>query len=96
MGVNWHWLAPRKVLTEAGHRVWRVCNDADGARLQRELGNFTPLKFDVTNEQAVRAAAKTVRDALGGRELMGLGHNAGILSFRWSICRSTSFANSWK
>ena len=76
-GIGW---GAAKVLTKAGHRVFgSVRNDADSARLQGELGkNFTPLKFDVTNEQAVRAGAKVVRDALGGRKLMGLVNNAGI------------------
>ncbi len=76
-GIGW---GTAKVLTEAGYRVFgSVRNDADAARLQREFGaKFTPMKFDVTDERAVRAAAKTVRDALGGKKLMGLVNNAGI------------------
>lgn len=76
-GIGW---GATKVLTKAGHRVFgSVRNDADAVRMQNEFGtNFTPLKFDVTNEQAVRAGAKIVRDALGGRKLMGLVNNAGI------------------
>lgn len=76
-GIGW---GAAKVLTEAGYRVFgSVRNDADAARLQREFGaKFTALKFDVTDEQAVRAAAKIVRDALSGRKLMGLVNNAGI------------------
>lgn len=76
-GIGW---GAAKVLTQAGYRVFgSVRNDADGERLRSELGaKFTPLKFDVTDEKAVRAGAATVRDALGGQKLMGLVNNAGI------------------
>jgi NAD(P)-dependent dehydrogenase (short-subunit alcohol dehydrogenase family) len=76
-GIGW---GAAKVLTQAGHRVFgSVRNDADATRLQKEFGaNFTPLKFDVTDEAAVRASANIVRDALGGTKLMGLVNNAGI------------------
>jgi NAD(P)-dependent dehydrogenase (short-subunit alcohol dehydrogenase family) len=76
-GIGW---GAAKVLTQAGYRVFgSVRKDADGERLRNELGaNFTPLKLDVTDEQAVRAGAATVRGALGGHKLMGLVNNAGI------------------
>jgi NAD(P)-dependent dehydrogenase (short-subunit alcohol dehydrogenase family) len=76
-GIGW---GAAKVLTQAGYRVFgSVRNDADGDRLRKELGAaFTPLKFDVTDERAVRAGAAAVRDALAGRTLMGLVNNAGI------------------
>jgi NAD(P)-dependent dehydrogenase (short-subunit alcohol dehydrogenase family) len=76
-GIGW---GTAKVLTAGGYRVFgSVRKAADAERLQREFGpNFTSLVFDVTDEAAVRAAASTVRSALGGRKLMGLVNNAGI------------------
>lgn len=69
-----------KVLVERGIRVFgsvRTQADADG--LRRELGStFTALRFDVTDEEAVHAAAGEVRQALGGEPLFGLVNNAGI------------------
>ncbi|MDI3258787.1 MAG: SDR family oxidoreductase [Sinobacteraceae bacterium] len=51
----------------------------DAERLQGSLGPaFTPLLFDVTDESAVRSAARTVCAALGERTLDGLVNNAGI------------------
>lgn len=76
-GIGW---GATKVLTQAGYRVFgSVRTDADGERLRKEFGAaFTPLRFDVTDEHAVRAGAAVVRDALAGRTLMGLVNNAGI------------------
>jgi NAD(P)-dependent dehydrogenase (short-subunit alcohol dehydrogenase family) len=56
-----------------------VRNQADADRLKTEFGaNFTPLLFDVTDEAAVRAAAREVRSAVNGETLAGLVNNAGI------------------
>jgi len=76
-GIGW---GAAKVLTQAGFRVFgSVRQAADAQRLQGELGaNFVPLTFDVTDEKAVKAAAATVRAALGGETLFGLVNNAGI------------------
>ena len=76
-GIGW---GAAKVLTEAGYRVFgSVRKDADAKKLALEFGpNFVPLVFDVTDEKGVRAAAATVRAALGGRTLFGLVNNAGI------------------
>ncbi len=68
---------------ELGRRGWRVFGSvrqaADAERLQRELGpTFTPLMFDVTDEDAVRAAAAKVKRALGDDGLDALINNAGI------------------
>lgn len=56
----------------------RKQGDADQA--QQTLGpNFTPLLFDVTDAEAVQAAANQVREQLGGTtKLAGLVNNAGI------------------
>lgn len=52
---------------------------ADAGPLAQSLGAaFTPLVFDVTDEDAVRAAAQTVRGILGGQRLGGLVNNAGV------------------
>lgn len=69
-----------RVLVDKGFRVFgSVRKDADAARLVKELGaNFVPLLFDVTDEAAVRAAARKVRESLNGERLAGLVNNAGI------------------
>ena len=52
--------------------------EADAKRLQAEFGDFfTPLLFDVTDEQAVNRAAAEVRSRMKGHYLMGLVNNAG-------------------
>ena len=75
-GIGW---GTAKVLTGRGVRVFgSVRKQADADRLQAEFGDlFTPLVFDVTDEEAVRRAASEVRDALGGQTLGGLVNNAG-------------------
>ncbi len=76
-GIGW---ATAKLLLDRGFRVFgSVRKQADADRLKGEFGaNFTPLMFDVTNEAAVLAAARQVREALGGETLTGLVNNAGI------------------
>jgi NAD(P)-dependent dehydrogenase (short-subunit alcohol dehydrogenase family) len=76
-GIGW---GATKVLIQNGFRVFgSVRKDVDGERLQKEFGaNFVPLKFDVTDAQAVNAAAEQVSAALGGETLAGLVNNAGI------------------
>jgi NAD(P)-dependent dehydrogenase (short-subunit alcohol dehydrogenase family) len=75
-GIGW---GAAKVLTQRGVRVFgSVRQQADAARLQAELGDlFTPLLFDVTDEEAVGQAAAQVREALNGQTLGGLVNNAG-------------------
>src|SRR6202162_4291161 len=76
-GIGW---ATAKLLLERGFRVFgSVRKQADADRLKSEFGtNFTPLLFDVTDEAAVLAAARTVRAGLNGETLTGLVNNAGI------------------
>lgn len=76
-GIGW---AIAKFLIGRGYRVFgSVRKQADADRLNSEFGaNFTPVLFDVTDEAAVRAAARQVREALGGETLAGLVNNAGI------------------
>src|SRR5438105_8291059 len=76
-GIGW---AIAKFLIGRGYRVFgSVRKQADADRLKGEFGaNFTPLLFDVTDEAAVLAAARAVREALGGETLAGLVNNAGI------------------
>lgn len=68
-------------LVRRGFQVFgSVRKPADAERLQRELGSaFTPLIFDVTDGEAVRAAADLVSKELAGRGLAGLVNNAGIV-----------------
>lgn len=72
--------ATAKLLLDRGMRVFgsvRKVHDAE--RLRGEFGaNFIPLVFDVTDEAAVRAAARQVRETLAGETLGGLVNNAGI------------------
>ncbi|TYL84943.1 SDR family oxidoreductase [Bradyrhizobium rifense] len=76
-GIGW---AIAKFLIGRGYRVFgSVRKQADADRLKGEFGqNFTPLLFDVTDEAAVLAAARQVREALGGKTLAGLVNNAGV------------------
>lgn len=73
-------LAAAKVLAARGFHVFgSVRKAADGERVAAEVGpNFTPLIFDVTDEAAVQAGARTVEAALGDATLAGLVNNAGI------------------
>lgn len=76
-GIGW---ATAKLLLAKDFRVFgSVRKQADAERLRSEFGaNFTPLMFDVTDEPKVLAAAREVRQALGGEKLAGLVNNAGI------------------
>ncbi|MGQ0548992.1 MAG: SDR family oxidoreductase [Armatimonadota bacterium] len=73
-------LAAAEELAAHGYDVFgsvRRSSDADGLRAR--LGaRFFPLLFDVTDAEAVRAAAGQVAGILGGRGLTGLVNNAGI------------------
>ena len=60
------------------HCVCSVRKEADAKRLQAEFGDFfTPLLFDVTDEEAVSRAAAEVRSRMKGHFLLGLVNNAG-------------------
>jgi NAD(P)-dependent dehydrogenase (short-subunit alcohol dehydrogenase family) len=76
-GIGW---ATAKLLLDRGFRVFgSVRKPADADRLKTEFGaNFIPLRFDVTDEAAVLAAAREVRAMLAGETLAGLVNNAGI------------------
>jgi NAD(P)-dependent dehydrogenase (short-subunit alcohol dehydrogenase family) len=75
-GIGW---GTARVLIGRGVRVFgSVRRQADADKLKAELGDlFTPLLFDVTDEEAVRRAAAVVREALDGQRLGGLVNNAG-------------------
>lgn len=76
-GIGW---GIAKVLIQKGFRVFgSVRKTEDGERLSKEFGaNFVPLIFDVTDENAVQAGARRVREQLNGETLFGLVNNAGI------------------
>ena len=63
----------------AGYRVFgSVRREEDAAGLGEEFGErFVPLVFDVTDREAVLAAAKKVGEAVGRGGLAGLVNNAG-------------------
>ncbi len=69
-----------KVLAESGWRVFPgVRRQEDAQRLAQTFGDrVTPVLFDVTDQEAVAAAASAVGEALGGGTLAGLVNNAGI------------------
>ena len=76
-GIGWGCV---KVLTGKGFHVFgSVRKQADADRLQQEFGAaFTPLIFDVTDEAAVAAGARTVAEKLNGlrQHTQTLGHHA--------------------
>jgi len=76
-GIGW---GVTKVLIQRGFRVFgSVRKLQDAERLSGEFGElFIPLLFDVTDEEAVLAAAQQVREHLNGETLFGLVNNAGI------------------
>ncbi len=78
-GIGW---GVTKVLIQKGFRVYgSLRKQEDAERLSEEFGeNFIPLIFDVTDEDAIHAAAQQVRVALNGETLFGLVNNAGIAS----------------
>lgn len=69
-----------EALIAAGWRVFgSVRKQADADALKAAFGAaFTPLLFDVTDDAAVKAAARTVEGALGGKTLGALINNAGV------------------
>jgi NAD(P)-dependent dehydrogenase (short-subunit alcohol dehydrogenase family) len=76
-GIGW---GTAKVLLGHGFRVFgSVRKQEDADRLSAAWGEaFTPLLFDITDEQAVKLAAVRVADRLQGETLSGLVNNAGI------------------
>jgi len=72
--------AVAETLVRRGYRVFGSVRKADDEeRLRTRLGpQFNPLRFDVTDEAAVRTAASCVKEALGGETLFALINNAGI------------------
>src|SRR5690606_12734745 len=68
-----------KAVASGAHVFPAVRKKADADKLKAEFGEaVTPLLFDVTDEAAVKAAARKVEKALGGRRLFGLVNNAGV------------------
>ncbi|MGR6924494.1 SDR family oxidoreductase [[Actinomadura] parvosata] len=71
-------------LANSGYHVFAgVRKEADGAALQHQAGGaVTPLILDVTDEPAIREAAKVIEDS--GLPLAGLVNNAGI-GLTWPV-----------
>ena len=76
-GIGW---GTANVLLQRGFQVFgSVRKQEDADRLSAAWGKaFTPLLFDITDEQAVQRAATQVADRLQGQTLFGLVNNAGI------------------
>ena len=72
--------ATAKLLTSAGVRVFGSVRSAeDAAAFEKELGdNATALQFDLTDEDAIAAAAEHVQGTAGAEGLSALVNNAGI------------------
>ncbi|CAK0786635.1 hypothetical protein CVIRNUC_009849 [Coccomyxa viridis] len=69
----------KSLIAHQCHVFGSVRKEADAKRLQAEFGDFfTPLLFDVTDEEAVTRAAAEVRSRMKGHFLLGLVNNAGI------------------
>src|SRR6202051_3413433 len=77
-GIGW---GTTKVLVSKGFRVvGSVRKQADADRLQSEFGNgFVLLLMDITDADAVHQVAQKVGSMIGGRNLVGLVNNAGIV-----------------
>jgi NAD(P)-dependent dehydrogenase (short-subunit alcohol dehydrogenase family) len=72
-------LATGAMLAQRGVHVFgsvRRAADAEPAAAACD-GNFTPLVFDVTDEQLIEEAGREVRARLDGERLFGLVNNAG-------------------
>ena len=67
-------------LDERGYDVFAgVRNEEDGKSLcQKASERLRPVIIDITNPEQIKAAAETVRQALGDKPLVGLINNAGI------------------
>ena len=70
--------AAQVMAAKGWHVFGSVRREADAESLKQELGEaFTPLFFDVEDNDAILAAADRVRAALAGATLDGLVNNAG-------------------
>ncbi|MCA9956704.1 MAG: SDR family oxidoreductase [Anaerolineales bacterium] len=71
--------AARYLIEHGFHVFGSVRKQADADLVQSELGKqFTPLLFDVTDEEAVKTAVSQVTEMVGDNGLAGLVNNAGI------------------
>jgi NAD(P)-dependent dehydrogenase (short-subunit alcohol dehydrogenase family) len=73
-------LATAAMLARRGLHVFgSVRRESDAERVASQCGgNFTPIVFDLTDENLIERAARDVRDRLHGDRLYGLVNNAGI------------------
>lgn len=67
-------------LDERGYDVFAgVRNQEDGKSLSQSASErLRPVMLDITNPEQIKAAAETVRQALGDKPLVGIINNAGI------------------
>lgn len=75
-GIGYHLL---QVYYEKGYQVFgSVRKKSDRDRLLKKFPKFTPLIFDVTDDEAIQEAIQTVETKLNGQGLDLLINNAGI------------------
>lgn len=75
-GIGYHLL---QVYYEKGYQVFgSVRKKSDRDRLLKQFPKFTPLIFDVTDDEAIQEAIQTVETKLNGQGLDLLINNAGI------------------
>ena len=69
-----------KVYYEKGYQIFgSIRKQGDQERLLEEFPNFTPLLFDVTDDQAIADSMKIVTKQLAGKGLDLLINNAGVI-----------------
>ena len=71
-----------ELIARGYHVFGSVRKEADGLRLQKDLGvEFTPLKFDVTDIDALSDSVAIVQAAVGEKGIAALVNNAGVAPF---------------
>jgi NAD(P)-dependent dehydrogenase (short-subunit alcohol dehydrogenase family) len=71
--------AVRYLIDKGYHVFGSIRKQSDADRVKTDFGDqFTPLIFDVTDENGVKNAAEQVKAAIGDQNLLALVNNAGI------------------
>jgi len=71
--------AVRYLIDKGYHVFGSIRKQSDADRVKADFGDqFTPLIFDVTDENGVKNAAEQVKAAIGDQNLLALVNNAGI------------------
>jgi NAD(P)-dependent dehydrogenase (short-subunit alcohol dehydrogenase family) len=71
--------AVRYLIDKGYHVFGSIRKQSDADRVKADFGDqFTPLIFDVTDENGVKSAAEQVKAVIGDKNLLALVNNAGI------------------